>query len=121
MDTLYQGLLVAPWEQKTGNVSDLRRLQLAIFSGMEKPLDAEQWLIGTTKLMRAVWIPDENQVKVAKIQLKDVCRTWWLAEEVRLEKPITWDQFSKDFYEKILPYNNSEGDGEIIYQIVIGG
>ena len=54
MDTLYQGLLVAPWEQKTGNVSDLRRLQLAIFSGMEKPLDAEQWLIGTTKLMRAV-------------------------------------------------------------------
>ena len=27
-------------------------------------------------------------------------RTWWLAEEARLEKPISWDQFSKGFYER---------------------
>ena len=39
-------------------------------------------------------------MKVAKIQLKDVARTWSLAEEARLEKPITWDQFSKSFYER---------------------
>ena len=50
--------------------------------------------------MRAARIPDENQVKVAKIQLKDEARTWWLVEEARLEKPITWDQFSKIFYER---------------------
>ena len=29
-----------------------------------------------------------------------MARTWWLAEEARLEKPITWDQFSKSFYER---------------------
>ena len=39
-------------------------------------------------------------MKVAKIQLKDVARTWWMAEEARLEKPLTWGQFSKSFYER---------------------
>jgi len=53
--------------------------------------------------MKAAQISDENQVKVVKIQLKDVVRTWWLAEETRLEKPISWDQFSKSFYEKNFP------------------
>ena len=42
-------------------------------------------------------------MEVAKIQLKDVARTWWLAEEARLEKPISWDQFSKGFYERFFP------------------
>ena len=40
---------------------------------------------------------------MAKIQLKDVARTWWLVKEVRLEKPISWDQFSKVFYERFFP------------------
>jgi len=42
-------------------------------------------------------------VEVAKIQLRDVSRTWWLAEEATLEKPITCDQFSKGFYERLFP------------------
>ena len=66
-------------------MSDFRRLQPAVFSGTEKPLDAEQWLIDMTDLLKAARIPGENQVEVAKIQLKDVARTWWLAEEARLE------------------------------------
>jgi len=102
-ELLRQGLLVAPREQRPGNVSDFRRLQPAIFSGTEKPLDAEQWLIDTTDLLKAARVPDENQVEVAKIQLRDVARTWWLAEEATLEKPITWDQFSKGFYERFFP------------------
>jgi len=102
-ELLRQGLLVAPRERRPGNVSDFRRLQPAVFSGTEKPLDAEQWLIDTTDLLKAARIPDENQVEVAKIQLRDVARTWWLAEEATLEKPITWDQFSKGFYERFFP------------------
>ena len=39
-------------------------------------------------------------MEVAKIQLKDVVRTWWLVEEARLGKPITWDQFSMSFYDR---------------------
>ena len=42
-------------------------------------------------------------MEVAKIQLKDVARTWWLAEEARLDKPITWDQFCKIFYDRFFP------------------
>jgi len=95
--------LTAPREQRPGNVSDFRRLQPATFSGTEKPLDTEQCLIDTTDLLKAAWIPDKNQVKVIKIQLKDVGRTWWLAEEARLERPIIWDQFSKGFYERFFP------------------
>jgi len=40
---------------------------------------------------------------VIKIQLRDVARTWWLAEEATLEKPIMWDQFTKGFYERFFP------------------
>ena len=75
----------------------------AIFSRAEKPLDAEQRLIDTTALLKAARIPDENQVEEAKKQLKDVATTWWLAEEARLEKPISWDQFSKCFYKGFFP------------------
>ena len=66
-----------------------------VFTGAEKPLDAEQWLINTADLLRASQIPKENLVEIAKIQLKNVTKTWWLAEEARPDKPITWDQFSK--------------------------
>ena len=88
-EILQQTLLIASKEQRPGNVSDFRKLQPAIFLGTEKSLDAEQWLIDTTYLMKAARIPYEYQVEVAKKQLKDVARTWWLAEEARLEKPIT--------------------------------
>ena len=99
---LCQGLLARPREQKLGNVSDFS-LQPVIFSGMEKPLDAEKWLVDTINLLKAAWVLDKNQVKVAKIQLKDVARIWWLTEEARLENPITWDQFSKGFYGRFFP------------------
>jgi len=42
-------------------------------------------------MLRVACIPEENQVDVVNIQLKDVTRIWWLAEEARLEKPITWN------------------------------
>ena len=37
------------------------------------------------------------------IQLADVARTWWFAEEERLEKPVTWLRFSESFYERFFP------------------
>ena len=44
-------------------MSDFRRLQPADFLGTEKPLDAEQWLIDITDLLKAARIPDENRWK----------------------------------------------------------
>jgi len=84
---LRQALLIALRKQRHGNVSDFRRPQPATFSGTKRSLDAEQWLIDTTYLLKAARIPNENQVKVAKIQLKDVARTWWLAEKQGWRSP----------------------------------
>jgi len=95
--------IAAPKGQRPGNISDFRRLQPATFTGGEKPLDAEQWLTDTSDLLNAARVPQEDQVEVAKIQLKDIARTWWLAEEARLEKPVTWDTFSKSFYSRFFP------------------
>jgi len=53
--------------------------------------------------MTAAQIPDENQLEVVKIQLRDVARTWWLVYETKLEKLITWDQFLESFYERFFP------------------
>jgi len=52
-EILHRGLLTAPSEQRPGNVFDFRRLQLAVFSGTERPWDAEQWMMDTTDLMKA--------------------------------------------------------------------
>ena len=93
-ELLWQGLITAPQERRPGNVSDFRRLQPAIFTGGERPLDAKQWLIDTAALLKAARVPEEDQAEIAKIELKNVARNWWLAEEARLDKPITWDQFS---------------------------
>ena len=65
--------LATPKGQRPGNISDFRRLQPATFTGGEKPLDAEQWLTDTSDLLNAARVPKENQVEVAKIQLKDIC------------------------------------------------
>jgi len=58
------------------------------------------WHHGSFKAARVL---EENQIEVAKIQLKDIARTWWLAVEARLDKPITLDQFSKIFHERFFP------------------
>ena len=75
-ELLRQVLLTTPREQRPNSVSDFRRLQPAIFSGTEKLLNAEQWLIDTIDLLKAAQILDENQVEVVKIQLKNVAKTW---------------------------------------------
>jgi len=59
--------------------------------------------MNTTDLIKAVQIADEDQVEVAKIQVRDVVRVWWVAEEAKLEKSFTWGQFSKSFYERFFP------------------
>ena len=61
-------------EPRPGNVTDFKRLQLAIFSRVESPLNVEQWLIDTMDLLRVARVPDENQVEMSKIQLRDVAR-----------------------------------------------
>ena len=107
-------------KSRPGNISEIRKLQPVVFSGIEKPLDAEHWLIEVANFMSAVRIPDEDQVEVAEIQLRDVERTWWLVEEAKLEKPITWDQFSKSFYKGFFP-DGIKRDERTIYQITVGG
>ena len=102
-EILHRGLLTIKGEPRPGNVADFKRLQPAIFSGAESPLNTEQWLIDTTDLLKAARVSDENKVKMTKIQLRDVVRTWWLTEEARQEKPIAWDQFSESFYERFFP------------------
>ena len=88
-------------------MSDFRRLQPAIFSGTEKPLDAEQWLVDMTDLLKAARVPDENQVEVTKIQLKDVARTWWLAES-DIRETHHLGPVLKGFLREILPCNSSK-------------
>ena len=47
-------------------------------------------------LLNAAHVPAEDQVEVVKVQLADLARTWWLAEEERL-------RFYESFYERFIP------------------
>ena len=57
-----------------------------------------------TALLEAVNIPEEDKVKVVKIQLLDVPHTWWQAEEERLGEAVSWKVFSESFMEKFFPW-----------------
>jgi len=57
-------------------------------------------------------------VEVAKIQLRDVARTWWLVEKMKQKKVVTWDQFSKSFYKRFFPDGIKRYE-RTIYQIAL--
>jgi len=84
-------------------VSDFRRLHHAVFIGEESHLVAEQWLVDTENLLVAARVPEADRVDVVKNQLSRVARTWWLAEESRLLRPVSWKTFSEVFLAKFFP------------------
>ena len=94
---------IAPRVQRAGNITDIKRLNPKEFSGNEKPLAAEQWLLDVTNLLQGANIPEADQVKVVKVQLVDIDRTWWAVEETKLTEPVLWKQFTDSFYERFFP------------------
>lgn len=65
-------------------------------------MKAKQWLVENENLFDVVCIENGDWGEMVKIQL-DITYTWWLAEEDRLMKPITWDIFNKSFTAKLFP------------------
>ena len=94
---------VAPQVQRAGNITDFKRLNPKEFSGNEKPLAAEQWLLDVANLLQGANIPEAEQVKIMKVQLVDIARTWWAVEETKLTEPVSWKQFTDSFYERFFP------------------
>jgi hypothetical protein len=92
----------APREVRPGSVSDFRHLKPAIFSGTGTTLEAEQWLVDMANLLQAARVPEADQVDVVKIQFTDIARIWWLAEEARMQRPISWKQLDS-FLERFFP------------------
>jgi len=95
--------VMAPKEQKIGNAADFRKFEPKMFSGNEEPLQAEQWLVDTENLLKIARVPEADYVDIVKIQLIDVARSWWLAEETSLAPPISWKQFTDRFNEQFFP------------------
>jgi len=50
-------------------VSNFRRLHPAVFTGEERHLNDEQWLVDTENLLIAARVPEADRVDVVKIQL----------------------------------------------------
>lgn len=84
---------VPPTQEKWSSITDIRRLHPSTFSRVETPLEVEQWMVYMKNLLEAAHIPPESRVNVVQIQLNNVARTWWPAEEARLEKLILWNIF----------------------------
>ena len=93
----------APKEPKVGNIADFRRLNPREFSGNEDPLESEQWITDMENLLEAANVPIVDYVKVVKVQLTDIARTWWLTEEAKIQVSHTWKQFSDGFFERFFP------------------
>ena len=64
---------------------------------------AEQWLLDTANLLQGANAPEAEQVKIIKVQLVDIARTWWAIEETKLTEPASWKQFTDSFYERFFP------------------
>jgi len=59
--------------------------------------------VDTENLLVAAQVPEIDRVDVVKIQLSGVARSWWLAEESHLPKPISWKTFAVVFLAKFFP------------------
>ena len=42
-------------------------------------------------------------MKIVKVQMVDIARTWWAVEETKLTEPVSWKQFTDSFYERFFP------------------
>ena len=58
---------IAPRVQRASNITDFKRLNPKEFSGNEKPLAAEQWLLDTTNLLRGANVLEADQVKIVVV------------------------------------------------------
>ena len=94
---------VAPRVQSACNITDFKRFNPKEFSSNEKPLAAEQWLLDVTNLLQGANFPEAEQVKIVKVQLVDIARTWWAVEETKLTESVSWKQFTDSFYERFFP------------------
>ncbi|XP_020270910.1 uncharacterized protein LOC109846096 [Asparagus officinalis] len=88
---------------RSANVSDFRKLNPQHFAGTEGGYEAEMWLQTMDRLLRAAKIPDEDRVDIVQLQLVNVARTWWDAEEEKLPQPISWETFRESFLETFFP------------------
>ena len=78
----------APRGPRVGGITDFIRLNPRVFMGNEAPLEAEQWWVDMTNLLEAANIPAAEQVKVVKIQLADIARTWSILRSSRSSERI---------------------------------
>ena len=72
--------VAAPREPRPGNLSDFMKLSPAVFTGTEEPLAAERWITDMANLLEGANIPAADQVKMVKLRLTDIARSWWLAD-----------------------------------------
>ena len=59
--------------------------------------------VDMTNLLEAANIPARDQLRIVKVQLSDIARTWWLAEEAKLSGQATWKEFMDGFDERFSP------------------
>ena len=74
------------------------------------------WLVDMTNLLNAARISKADQVEVVRIQQIDMARTWWLAEEERLEQPIAWEKFMDSFNERFFSITASREMEQLLAQ-----
>nr|POE76777.1 hypothetical protein CFP56_43543 [Quercus suber] len=73
------------------------------FDGELDPMAAENWLLKTEKLLRALECTDAQKVVYATFALQGPAERWWLGTEqfLRMElggdTPITWEKFKEVF------------------------
>ena len=89
-----------PQGQRVGTLTDFMRMSPAVFTGTEEPLVVEKWLTDMENLLEGANVPEVDRVKMVKLRFTDVARSWWLAEEAKLQAPITWKQLSDGFFER---------------------
>ena len=59
--------MTAPREPRTGNITDFMRMNPAVFTGTETPLEAEQWITDMEDLLKATKIPEADRVEVIDV------------------------------------------------------
>jgi hypothetical protein len=89
------------------------------FATAAEPMDAEHWLMDTSRKLKSVGCKDEQKVRYATYLLTGSAATWW--EELKFKSfgggDITWTNFKQKFHEAYVVGNiTKKNDGEALEQ-----
>ena len=78
------------------------------YGGSGDPEAAWLWLDRVNKVYGVMGYTNEQRVLFSSFLMEDRANDWWDAMEMRYPNGISWDQFLKEFTDRLFPHSHKD-------------